>query len=235
MRSNWKDHKMSNTIMALRTERWSYIIALIIVAALILLVVINTVFNLFDMAKQAVVSQREISSIISLHTQIKPDLNIKRTNISDLALFGTAPSGVEAATNTNFTLLGIQYSPSHPDMAKAIINTGSNDGIFGVGDKLNSNVSIDQITPDTVFITQNGIKQKLSITWEGESLISHKFEPVNLKTDNRPGYQIPHSIPKPPASMQPGASGFPQFNNPNSVREKYLNMQKELQTLQGIN
>lgn len=232
MRSKFKDHQMGNTIMAIRHERWSYILALLGVLALVLVVISNTVFGLYDTAKQAVTSQREISSILNLHTSAKQNANYKKANISDLALFGTAPTGVEAATNTNFNLLGIEYSATHPELAKAIINTGSKDGIFKVGDKLSQGVVILSITNNSVIILQNGIKQKLNLSWDSAGgVISHQFESVNLNSnsddDNTPSAaQQPGGFAGAPGGMMSPNQSVPVQYDLNALKQQYLNLQK---------
>lgn len=185
MRSNLKVNQMASTIMALRGERWSYLLALLAVIVLLILVASSTLLNLYGIAALAVTTQQEVKSITQLHTLVKKDTETgKKTKLSDLALFGNAQTEIGAVTNSNYNLLGIEYSDSDPTHAKAIINSGSGDDqIYTVGDKLSQNTVIDSITPNSVILMRNGVKEKLSLSWEGNSLISDQPQSVNLQNN----------------------------------------------------
>jgi type II secretory pathway component PulC len=160
-------------IDSLRNEQSNYIIALLIICCLSILLVTTLVMEGYDIVSLVSTSRDEIDKISALHISSSNNV-ISSVSASRWDFFGTS-AVAESAAPGNYALLGIEYTANDPAHAKAIISTNSEEAeLYGVGDKLGSGTVIDRIDTDKVILLHNGVRQVLSLSWEGESGINNQ-------------------------------------------------------------
>lgn len=122
---------------------------------------------------------------------------------------GGAIGTIDRPTSLPLRLVGI-YATDKPEDALAIINTGPDERVFGIGDPIISGAILRQVLPDRAVIERNGVL---------EAVFLPKDEGISLSS------VVP--LPPPTTSPQP-TSSEPQtagelrtqiVNNPRKLRE----------------
>jgi len=178
---------VSRFIDSVRNEQSSYIIALLIICALALLLIYSIVMNGYEITSLVVTSKEETQKVERLNNASQaasPLINNMQPSRWDY--FGSAEA---SAGPSNYSLLGIEYTAGDPADAKAIISANSGEAeLYGVGDKLGPGTIIDRIEQNTVTVLHNGVRQTLSLIWDGESDMNKALPPENLSTP-QPSYR----------------------------------------------
>lgn len=161
---------ISHFIDGLRNEQSNYIIGMIVICCLLILLISSIVMNGYAITSLILTSRQEMQKVTDLHISAKPDNAIMSiASASRWDFFGSSAISSGSAPG-NYSLLGVEFSVDDPAHAKAIISTNSGEGEFyGIGDKLGPGVIVDRIDKNDVILLHNGVRQELSLNWEGES------------------------------------------------------------------
>lgn len=161
--------KLNETIAQLRREHWSYLLVLGVVALLVVSFLTSLISETYRTIALRSTTEKAITEI-QTHTISKPQItnvNIKPSNIS---LFGTPPTLETTPTSGKYTLMGLKISTENPSLAMALIQSQNNDSdVYHVGDKLPQGGTVVSIQEDGVVIQSNGIREKLTLTWDTDS------------------------------------------------------------------
>ena len=167
---------LNKSFLAMRNERWQYLLAFGLVITLVILFTSSILLNIYQITMLVISTTQEISAIHQYQAKNKTNsFTPVTTNVNDWHLFGSSPVVV---TNGNFHLIGIEYSYYDSSRAKAIISDNSGEeGIYRVGDKLPQGAIIEKIEPQKVTVLFNGTLMALPLKWEDEENILHNKNP----------------------------------------------------------
>lgn len=158
--------KLNETIAQLRREHWSYLLMLCVIALLVVSFLTSLVSETYRTISLRSSTESAINEI-QTHTVSKPqvtNVNIKPSNIS---LFGTPPTLESTPTSGKYTLMGLKTSTEDPANAMALIQSQNNDSdVYHVGDQLPQGGTVVSIQEDGVVIQSNGLREKLTLTWD---------------------------------------------------------------------
>ncbi len=175
------NNSVSRFIDSVRNEQSNYIIALIIICVLALLLIYSIVMNGYEITSLVVTSKEETQKVERLNNSSQaanPLINTMHPSRWDY--FGSAEA---SAGPSNYSLLGIEYTAGDPADAKAIISANSGDAeLYSVGDKLGPGTIVDRIEQNSVIVLHNGVRQTLSLIWDGETDMNKPLPPENLSS-----------------------------------------------------
>lgn len=155
---------INNFINNLRTERWHYSAIVGLVVLLSLLLIYQLLLSFYNIGELIATSHDQINKIASLENSIHVGANNIPTAVTDWHIFGDAPV---LLNNSNYSLLGIDYSPDQPDQAKVFLSTNNGEPIiYKVGDRLPDGVIVQSVSQNDVTLLRDGVPQKLSLVWE---------------------------------------------------------------------
>lgn len=161
--------KLNETIAQLRREHWSYLLVLGVVALLVASFLTSLISETYRTIALRSTTEKAITEI-QTHAVSKPQINSTNIKPSNISLFGTPPTLETTPTSGKYTLMGLKVSTENPSLAMALIQSQNNDSdVYHVGDKLPQGGTVMSIQEDGVVIQSNGIREKLTLTWDTDN------------------------------------------------------------------
>lgn|SRR3990167_2458608 len=159
--------KYSSAMLALKGERWEYIMAFALAVGLALFLAISIIVNVYQLTQLIVASNRNISALAKYQQAVKADSTKARSfQIRQANLFQTSQV-VTTTGSGQFYLVGVDYSSSNPRKSRVIIrNNSGEEGVYTIGEKLPEGAIVLNIGIDNVTLLHNGRFEQFTLDWE---------------------------------------------------------------------